>query len=58
METIIFDGKEIESKIQKLKSEEKSDIEIAQELIAEGYTLDSFRYNKIRYNWFKQHLMF
>lgn len=50
---ISFNPNEIEAKIKKYQDSGTSDLELKNLLEAEGYTLDSFRYNPERYKWFE-----
>lgn len=55
MTVIQFNGTEVNRKIEELKSNGCQDADIVRNLINQGYTLDSFRYDPERYAWFKKH---
>lgn len=54
MNTIVFDGNELEAKLAEYARKGLKDNEIFNALLSEGYTLDSFRYNKSIYNRFQR----
>ena len=56
MTVIQFNENEIEAKITELKNNGYQTSDIIRELLNQGYTLDSFRYDPERYAWFKKHL--
>ena len=56
MKVIQFNENEIDMKIEDLKKNGKTDREIASQLMFEGFTLDSFRYDPERYKWFQHAL--